>query len=69
MVAAPCHNPGHMATAVMLKLLTMGLIVALGWGAARLRWLGPGDVARTLSNAAFYLFVPALLFRTAVMWA
>ncbi len=54
-----------MATSVLLKLLAMGLIVALGWGAARLRWLGPGDVARTLSNAAFYLFVPALLFRTA----
>ncbi|WP_291010808.1 AEC family transporter [Hydrogenophaga sp.] len=53
-----------MATSVLLKLLAMGLIVALGWGAARLRWLGPGDVARTLSNAAFYLFVPALLFRT-----
>lgn len=54
-----------MATSVLLKLLAMGLIVALGWCAARLRWLGPGDVARTLSNAAFYLFVPALLFRTA----
>jgi hypothetical protein len=54
-----------MATSVLLKLLAMGLIVALGWCAARLRWLGPGDVARTLSNAAFCLFVPALLFRTA----
>ena len=35
-----------------------------------MRWLGTGtdssDPARVLSNAAFYIFVPALLFRTTV---
>jgi predicted permease len=53
-----------MASAVFLKLLAIFLVVALGWVAGRLRWLGDHDPARTLSNAAFYLFVPALLFRT-----
>jgi malonate transporter len=33
--------------------------------AGKLRWLGDKDPARTLSNAAFYIFIPALLFRTA----
>jgi malonate transporter and related proteins len=45
------------------------LTVALGYVAARQRWLGQpgeGDPARLLSNAAFYLFVPALLVRTTV---
>lgn len=40
------------------------MAVALGWIAGRARWLGENDPARTLSNAAFYIFVPALLFRT-----
>ena len=53
-----------MASAVSLKLLAIFLVVTLGWVAGRLRWLGDQDPARTLSNAAFYLFVPALLFRT-----
>ncbi len=54
--------------AVLFKLLAIFLIVALGWFAGRMRWLGDerqgADPARTLSNAAFYIFVPALLFRT-----
>ena len=57
-----------MTTLIFFKLLALFAIVALGWVAGRLRWLGPrtteSDPARTLSNAAFYIFVPALLFRT-----
>lgn len=57
-----------MTVAVLFKLLAIFLVVALGWFAGRMRWLGDerqgADPARTLSNAAFYIFVPALLFRT-----
>ncbi len=57
---------------VFQKLLAIVLTVALGYVAARLGWLGRtapdteagGDPARVLAGAAFYLFVPALLFRT-----
>ncbi|MDH4050918.1 MAG: AEC family transporter [Rubrivivax sp.] len=59
-----------MTQAVFHKLLAIFLTVALGWVAGRMRWLGSGtdarDPARVLSNAAFYIFVPALLFRTTV---
>lgn len=57
---------------VLAKLAAILLKVALGWVAGRLGWLGRfspregADPARGLSNAAFYLFVPALLFRTMV---
>ena len=57
-----------MTLAILYKLLAIFLMVALGYGAGRMRWLGDerlgADPARTLSNAAFYIFVPALLFRT-----
>ena len=53
-----------MTTVVFLKLLALFSIVALGWVAGRLRWLGENDPARTLGSAAFYIFIPALLFRT-----
>src|SRR5918912_149819 len=53
-----------MSTAVLLKLLAIFGIVTLGWVAGKLKWLGNKDPARTLSNAAFYIFIPALLFRT-----
>src|SRR5205809_557808 len=53
-----------MSTLVFLKLLAIFAVVALGWVAGKLRWLGDNDPARTLSNAAFYIFIPALLFRT-----
>ena len=56
-----------MTVAVLYKLLALTLTVALGYVAGRLHWLarpGEGDVSRLLGNAAFYLFVPALLFRT-----
>jgi hypothetical protein len=53
-----------MSSLVFAKLIVIFLVVAVGWAAARMKWLGSGDPARTLSNAAFYVFVPALLFRT-----
>ena len=55
-----------MTGAVLAKLLAIIVTVALGWVAGRMRWLGDAqaDPARILSNAAFYIFVPALLFRT-----
>ena len=49
---------------VFFKLLGIFAVVALGYLVGRLRWLGENDPARVLSNAAFYIFVPALLFRT-----
>ncbi len=58
-----------MASAAFLKLLVMFIVVALGWLVGRWRLLGAGtganDASRVLSNAAFYIFIPALLFRTA----
>ena len=57
-----------MTVTVFYKLLAIFLAVGLGWIAGRMRWLGDerqgADPARTLSNAAFYIFIPALLFRT-----
>lgn len=61
-----------MTQAVLVKLLAIMATVGLGWLAAKRGWLGvlghssPGgsDPAQVLSNTAFYLFVPALLFRT-----
>jgi len=53
-----------MTTLIFFKLLAIFMVVAIGWVAGRLRWLGENDPARTLANAAFYIFVPALLFRT-----
>jgi predicted permease len=55
-------------TAVAIKLLAVLITAALGYVAGRLRFLTSGapgsDAARVLSNAALYVFVPALLFRT-----
>lgn len=57
-----------MSLAVFHKLLAIFLTVGLGWVAGRMRWLDSGadarDPARVLGNAAFSVFVPALLFRT-----
>ena len=57
-----------MSLIVLNKLLAIFCTVALGWLAGRLRWLGEPaggiDPARLLGNAAFYIFVPALLLRT-----
>ena len=58
-----------MNAAVYAKLAAIFITVALGWIAARRGWLGrlgggEGGAARVLSDTAFFLFVPALLFRT-----
>jgi len=60
-----------MTVVVFYKLLAIFIAVAIGWFVGRMRWLGDsqaggsgGDPARVLSSAAFYIFVPALLFRT-----
>ena len=57
-----------MSAAILYKLLAIFLVAALGWFVGRMRWLGDagggGDPARVLANAAFYIFIPALLFRT-----
>jgi hypothetical protein len=54
--------------AVAIKLLAVLITAAIGYIAGRMKWLtigAPGsDAARVLSNAAFYVFIPALLFRT-----
>jgi malonate transporter len=54
------------SAAILTKLLAIVLTVALGWAVGRMRWLGDeqAEPARVLSNAAFYLFAPALFFRT-----
>ncbi len=57
-----------MTSLVFAKLLAIFATVALGWIAGRQRWLDRGAdarfPARVLGNAAFTIFVPALLFRT-----
>jgi malonate transporter len=53
-----------MSPLVFVKLLAIFAVVAIGWAVARAGRLGSGDAARVLSGAAFYIFVPALLFRT-----
>jgi malonate transporter len=56
-----------MSLVITYKLLSMAVAVLIGWVAGRARWLGSPeqDPARVLSNVAFFIFVPALLFRTA----
>ncbi|WP_418318296.1 AEC family transporter [Piscinibacter sakaiensis] len=57
-----------MSLLVFIKLLAIVAVVAIGYVVGRARWLSPdskdADPARTMSYAAFYIFVPALLFRT-----
>lgn len=58
-----------MTLVVFYKLLSIAVAVVLGYIAGRQHWLGRasdtgGDPARVLANAAFGIFVPALLFRT-----
>jgi malonate transporter len=56
-----------MSLVIAYKLLSIAVAVLLGWVAGRARWLGSleQDPARVLGNVAFFIFVPALLFRTA----
>jgi malonate transporter and related proteins len=60
-----------MTSLVFFKLVAIFAIVAIGWLVGKLKWLTPkgaegagSDPARTLANAAYFIFVPALLFRT-----
>jgi predicted permease len=53
-----------MPGAVFLKLFAIFATIAIGWCAGRMRPFAGGEAARIVSNAAFYLFAPALLFRT-----
>jgi hypothetical protein len=53
-----------MSPDVFVKLLAIFAVVAIGWGAAKSGKLGAEEGSRVLSAAAFYVFVPALLFRT-----
>jgi predicted permease len=53
-----------MSAPVFVKLFAIFAVVAIGWAVARAGRLGGGDPSRVLSGAAFYIFVPALLFRT-----
>lgn len=53
-----------MAAPVFYKLLALFAVVAIGWVAGRLKWLGDSDPVYALSSAALYIFIPALLFRT-----
>jgi len=66
--ADPARHGGRycraMSHEVFARLVVIFAVVAIGWAVARAGRLGPGDPARALSAAAFYVFVPALLFRT-----
>jgi malonate transporter len=59
-----------MSSEVFLKLLALMAVVAVGWVAGRMRWLAvgvagdAGEPSRPMANAALYLFIPALLFRS-----
>jgi malonate transporter and related proteins len=60
-----------MTIVIAYKLLAIVFTVVLGYVAGRLQWLGrlnpeagEGDPARVLGNLAFFIFVPALMFRT-----
>ena len=53
-----------MSSAVIAKLMVIFVVIGIGWIAARTRALRGGAAALTMSNAAFLLFVPAMLIRT-----
>lgn len=52
-----------MSEVLLYKLLAIFVTVAIGWLAGRTQAFAGGEAARILSNAAFYVFAPALLFR------
>ncbi|HXD05169.1 MAG TPA: AEC family transporter [Burkholderiaceae bacterium] len=53
-----------MSSLVFLRLAATFAVVALGWAFGRTPLLRGREAARALSNAAFFIFAPALLFRT-----
>lgn len=54
---------GAMNSLVLVSLLPVIVLIALGFGAARLGWVRSTSV-KDLSNLVFLLLTPALLFRT-----
>ena len=52
-----------MSPLIFLKLLAIFVTIGIGWAAGRCKPFAGGEAARILSNAAFYVFAPALLFR------
>lgn len=52
-----------MSTVIIAKLLGIFAIVAIGFGAGRTRMFGGAEPVRLLTNIAFYILTPALLFR------
>jgi malonate transporter len=53
-----------MSALVFVKLFAIFAVVAIGWAVSKSGRLGSDDAAQVISGAAFYIFVPALLFRT-----
>lgn len=49
---------------VLTTLLALFVVVGIGWVVGRLQWLGDRNAVQTMSNAATYIFIPALLFRS-----
>lgn len=52
-----------MTAVLVLKLFAIFVTIGIGWVAGRSKPFGGGEAARILSNATFYIFAPALLFR------
>ena len=52
-----------MPPVLFLKLLAIFATIGIGWAAGRSKAFSGGEAARILSNAAFFVFAPALLFR------
>jgi predicted permease len=52
-----------MSPVIFLKLLAIFVTIGIGWAAGRFKPFAGGEAARVVSNAAFYIFAPALLFR------
>lgn len=53
-----------MTLEVLLKLLGLFTVIGTGWGASRFGVFKTPEASRALSNAAFLIFGPALLFRS-----
>lgn len=53
-----------MSSIVFVKLIPVFAIIAIGWGAAQTKALRGDAAVQTMSYLAFFLFIPAMLFRT-----
>ncbi|MEO8856977.1 MAG: AEC family transporter, partial [Burkholderiaceae bacterium] len=52
-----------MHSIVLSALLPVAVLIALGFALGRTRWIGPRPFAQ-LSEIAFWVLTPAVLFRT-----